>query len=104
MRAAQVRHDAEQRELEQRRATAKAAAESRYQTCLSSAGMTRDTSWATECKRIADKVVEDRANCLARANMPQGYCAAVYRTRDGSPDCTLPVAIATVWAVPRLCN
>jgi hypothetical protein len=26
--------------------------------------------------------------------MPQGYCAAVYRTRDGSPGCTLPVAIA----------
>jgi hypothetical protein len=26
--------------------------------------------------------------------MPQGYCAAVYRARDASPNCTLPVAIA----------
>jgi hypothetical protein len=94
VRAAQVRHEAEQRELEQRRAAAKVAAESRYQTCLSSAGLTHDTSWAAECKRIADKVVEDRAGCLAKSNMPQGYCAAVYRIRDGSPDCTLPVAIA----------
>jgi hypothetical protein len=94
VRAAQVRHEAEQHELEQRRATAKVAAESRYQTCLSGAGVTHDTSWAAECKRIADKVVEDRASCLAKSNMPQGYCAAVYRTRDGSPDCTLPVAIA----------
>jgi len=42
----------------------------------------------------ADKAAEDRANCLAKSNMPQGYCAAVYRTRDGAPDCTLPVAIA----------
>ena len=94
VRAAQVRHEAEQHELEQRRATAKVAAESRYQTCLSGAGVTHDTSWAAECKRIADKVVEDRASCLAKSNMPQGYCAAVYRIRDGSPDCTLPVAIA----------
>jgi hypothetical protein len=94
VRAAQVRREAEQRDLEQRRVAAMAAAESRYQTCLSSAGVTHDASWAAECKRIADKAVEDRASCLARSNMPQGYCAAVYRTRDGSPDCTLPVAIA----------
>ncbi len=94
VRAAQVRREAEQRELEQRRATEKAAAETRYQTCLSGAGASHNSSWAAECKRIADKAVEDRASCLARSNMPQGYCAAVYRTRDGSPGCTLPVALA----------
>jgi hypothetical protein len=95
VRAAQIRHDAEQRQTEQRRLAEKVAAEDSYQTCLSNAGVTHDASWASECKRIADKAVEDRASCLAKANMPQGYCTAVYRERDGSPTCTLPVAVAT---------
>jgi hypothetical protein len=95
VRAAQIRREAELRQLEQRRLVEKTAAEDRYQTCLSDADTTHDTSWASECKRIADKAVEDRAGCLARANMPQGYCTAVYRERDGSPTCMLPVAIAT---------
>jgi hypothetical protein len=95
VRAAELRREAEQRQLEQRRSAERTAAESRYQTCLSDADAAHDTSWAGECKRIADKVIENRAGCLARANMPQGYCTAVYRERDGSPTCTLPVAIAT---------
>jgi hypothetical protein len=92
-RAAQVRSAAEQRELAQRRSTDEAAADGRYQTCLNSAGVTHDASWAAACKRMADKAVEDRVDCLAKSRMPEGYCAAVYRTRDVSPHCALPTAI-----------
>jgi hypothetical protein len=93
-RAAQIRLAAQRREAEEHRAADQAAAESRYQGCLTSAGTTHDSSWAAACKQIADKAAEDRAGCLAKPNMPQGYCAAVYRARDASPNCTLSVAIA----------
>ena len=93
VRAAQLRHEAEQHELEQRRATAKVAAESRYQTCLSGAGVTHDTSWAAECKRITDKV-SSRASRLAESNMPQGHSPRSTESATDPPDCTLPVAIA----------
>jgi len=94
-RAAQVQLASEQRELELRRSVEKAAAESRYQTCLNSASAAHDASWAAECKRIAEKVIGDHAACLSKSKLSQGYCDAAYRARDGSPNCTLPLAIAT---------
>ena len=93
-RAAQMRLAVQRREAEELRAAEQAGAENRYQGCLNNAGASHDNSWAAACKEIADRAAEDRAGCLARPNMPQGYCAAVYRARDASPNCTLPVAIA----------
>jgi hypothetical protein len=93
-RAAQLRLAAEQRDEAARRSMDQADADGRYQTCLSNAGATHDASWAAACKRIADKAVADRADCLAKSRMPEGYCVAVYRTRDLSPTCALPAAVA----------
>ncbi len=94
-RAAQLRFASERQEAEQRRAAAKAAAEARYQTCLLTADSTHDASWAAECKRMADKVVADHADCLSKPKLSPGYCDAAYRMRDGSSNCILPVAIAS---------
>lgn len=94
-RAEQARLASEQMELAQRQAADKAAAEIRYQTCLNRASATHDASWAAECKRIADKAREDHTNCLAKPKLSQGYCDLAYRARDASPNCTLPLAVAT---------
>ena len=94
-RAAQERSAAEQREAEGHRAAQRAAAGERYQACLSNASASHDTSWAAECERIAERSVQARADCLSKSKLPQGYCDAAYRTRDASPNCVLPVAIAT---------
>jgi len=101
-RAEQERLASEQRELEQRQAAAKiasekekAAAEARYQTCLKDAGIHHDASWTAECKRLADKALQDHADCLAKSNLSQGYCDTAYRPRDASPNCMLPVTAAT---------
>ena len=94
-RAAQERAHAQQQELQQRQAAKKAAAETRYQSCLNGASASHDASWTAACKRLADKAVEDHAGCLNKSKLSQGYCDAAYRMRDASPDCVLPVAIAT---------
>ncbi len=94
-RAAQERSLAEQRKLEQRQAEAKAGAEARYQTCLKRASATHATSWAAECKRLAEKALADRAECLTKPKLPKGYCDAAYRPRDASPTCVLPSKVAT---------
>lgn len=94
-RAEQDRLASEQRELERRQGVERAAAEGRYQTCLNNASVTHDASWTTECKRLAEKAREDHAQCLSNSKLPRGYCDAAYRTRDESPNCTLPVRIAT---------
>lgn len=101
-RAEQAQLASEQPEMEQRQSAEKvatemekAAAETGYQTCLNSASVTHDASWAAECKRLAEKAVEGHAECLSRSKLSQGYCDTAYRTRDASPNCTLPLAIAT---------
>jgi len=94
LRAEQERTAAQQQQLQQRQAE-KAAAEERYQSCLTRASASHDASWAAQCNSFAEKATADHAECLARSNMPRGYCDAVYRTRDASPNCTLPLKIAT---------
>jgi hypothetical protein len=94
-RAARERSLVEQKQSERRQAAAKAGAEDRYQTCLKSASVTHDASWAAECKHLAAKALADHADCLAKSKLSHGYCDAAYRTRDASPNCTLPVRIAT---------
>jgi hypothetical protein len=84
---------AEQRKSEQRQADAKAA-ETRYQSCLNSANATHDTSWAAECKHLAEKAASDHAECLSKPRLSKGYCDTAYRMRDGSRNCTLPVKVA----------
>lgn len=95
-RALQERSASEQQALEQRQALAKAAAQIRYQTCLNSAGAAHDASWAAECKRLAEKALQDHADCLGKLNLPQTYCDASYPMRDASPRCTLAAEFATV--------
>lgn len=85
---------AEQKQSEQRRAEAKAGAESRYQTCLTSASAGHDESWAVECRRLAEKAAQDHADCLSKSKLSQEYCDAAYRKRDGSANCTLPLKVA----------
>jgi len=91
MRAEQQRLDLQQRQLLEQKAAAKAAADGRYQTCLSSASADHDAAWATQCKSIADKAVTDHADCLAKPKLSKAYCDAAYRTRDDSANCTLPL-------------
>jgi hypothetical protein len=85
----------QQQQTEQRRAADKAAAESRYQTCLARAGATHDSSWSTQCKVLADQVAQNHTACLASGKLSASYCDAAYRTRDGSPNCSLPLKVST---------
>jgi hypothetical protein len=94
-RAEHERSVAQQKEAEHRQAMAKGTAERRYQTCLNSAGAAHATSWAAACKRLADKIAAQHADCLAKSKLSAGYCNAAYKTRDSSAHCTLPVAIST---------
>jgi hypothetical protein len=94
-RAEAVRAVTEQQHTKQRLAADKAAAESRYATCLSSASATHDAAWSDACRRLADQALEDRGNCLANKKLPQGYCGAAYRSRDSSPHCILPADVAS---------
>lgn len=87
---------AQQQEQEQRPSPANAAAEIRYQACLSSASASHDASWAAECKRLAEQTEQDRANCLVKLDLPKTYCDASYARRDASANCRLPDEIATV--------
>ena len=71
--------------------------ETRAYAQVRAAQVRRASSWSNGAPRArGGEPLSDLpgASCLAKSNMPQGYCAAVYRTRDGSPDCMLPVAIA----------
>ena len=93
-RATRERLAAEQKQSAQRQAELKAGAESRYQTCLSSASASHDESWAAECRRLADKAVQDHADCLSKSRLSKEYCDTAYRARDGSANCALPLKVA----------
>jgi membrane protein involved in colicin uptake len=94
-RVAQERSLAERKKAEQRQAETKASAEAHYQTCLNKANMTHESSWAAECKRLAEKALADHSECLTKPKLPKGYCDAAYRLRDASPGCVLPQKVAT---------
>jgi len=94
-RAAQVRLATQERDLAEGKAAERAAAEVRYQACLAGASVSRETSWAAACKAIAERALTNHADCLSQAKLSRGYCDAAYRARDGSPNCALPVAVAT---------
>jgi len=94
-RADVARAVAEQQRKEQRLAADKAAADGRYEACLTGANANHETAWSEACKRLADQAVQDRGNCLANKKLPQGYCGAAYRVRDASPNCSLPLNVAT---------
>jgi hypothetical protein len=96
LRFRQQRLLAQQQESEQRRALARATAETRYQACIDDAAAVHDASWAAECKNLADKTGKDRDNCLLTLKLPAAYCDASYPTRDASPKCTLPLEVGTV--------
>jgi hypothetical protein len=94
-RATQERLAAEQKQSAQRQAELKAGAESRYRTCLDTASASHDTSWAAECNRLAEKAQQDHDDCLSKSKLSLEYCSTAYRIRDGSPNCTLPLKVAT---------
>jgi hypothetical protein len=70
-------------------------AEGRYQTCLVRAGASHDSSWSSQCKSLADQAVASHTACLANGKLSSSYCDAAYRSRDGSPNCSLPVKVST---------
>jgi hypothetical protein len=93
-----VRHEQlafEQKQSEALQAEVKAGADNRYQTCVEGAGAAHDASWAAECKRLAEKAQQDHADCLAKSKLSLQYCDTAYRSRDGAPNCTLPLKVAT---------
>jgi hypothetical protein len=94
-RTEQARLLAEERQTEQRRTTDKTVAESGYQTCLARAGVTHDASWSAQCKTLADQTAANHTACLASGKLSSSYCDAAYRTRDGSPNCSLPLKVST---------
>jgi hypothetical protein len=95
-RAAQLRVLAQAQETVQRQSAVQTSAQNRYQACLSGVAATHDASWAAECKRLAEKTEQNRANCLSKLNLPKAYCDASYAPREASPNCTLPDEISTV--------
>jgi hypothetical protein len=72
------------------------AAGDQYQGCLAGAVTSRDKAYAAECKRLAEQTDSDRANCLAKLNLPKIYCDASYAQRDPTPACALPDKVASV--------
>jgi ATPase subunit of ABC transporter with duplicated ATPase domains len=95
-RAERERLRAQQQEAEQRLAQQQAAVQTRYQACLKDAEAAHTASRAEQCKAIADKATADRNNCLTALKLPKAYCESAYVARDGSPNCTLPTAVASV--------
>jgi hypothetical protein len=93
-RAERERTLSEQREIERRQSAEKAAAQTRYQTCLRRASNSYSESWATACKRIGEKSLKDHHECI-RSGVARASCDSIHTIRDASPDCTLPRVIAT---------
>ena len=76
--------------------TPPSAPDSQYQACLAGAGAIHDVAQAAECKRVAEQIDSDRANCLSKLNLPKIYCDASYAPRDPGANCTLPDQIGSV--------
>jgi hypothetical protein len=76
--------------------TPQSAADRQYRACLDGAVVIHDNAHAAECKRLAERADSDRANCLAKLNLPKIYCDASYGPRDPAATCTLPDEVATV--------
>jgi hypothetical protein len=93
--AAVARLLAEQEASRQRVAAAQAAAQDRYQACLTDAGAGHDAAWAAACQRRADQAQTERADCLANDKLPKSYCDSSYPPRDASSHCTLPADISS---------
>ena len=71
------------------------AAQSAYDTCISSAITIHAAAYAAECKRFAEQTEQDRADCLGKLKLSPTYCDVSYPARDGSPNCTLPAENST---------
>jgi hypothetical protein len=71
----------------------KADAQARYHTCLSSVENDYSVSWAAACKRAEAQSWSERNDCIARA-VGLDFCARI-TIDDGSPDCALPISIAS---------
>lgn len=84
----------EQRALEERQSAEKAAALTRYQTCLSEANANYQAVRATACKRLGEQSRKDHDDCISK-NVGKNFCDVTYAIRDASPNCSLPREIAT---------
>jgi hypothetical protein len=74
-------------------AAGKADAQARYHSCVSSVETHYSDSWATACNRVEAQSWSERNDCIARA-LPWDVCSTI-TIHDGSPDCALPVSIAS---------
>ncbi len=82
--------DAAREAQQERQAEEAADAQLRYQTCLTHATENYNAVWASNCKRVAEQTLADRATCIYSKEM----CNSLYQPRDSSPNCALPGLLA----------
>jgi hypothetical protein len=73
-------------------AAGKADAQARYHSCVSSVETNYNDSWANACNRLEVQSVRKQGDCLQ--SLPLDFCATI-PIHDGSPDCALPVSMAS---------
>jgi hypothetical protein len=88
--AEQARLAAEKRDAEIEQAAAREAVQARYQNCVRRAEDFYSSSWANQCKRIADKAAKELKDCLSQGALDKGGCETIYGRHDSSPNCGLP--------------
>jgi hypothetical protein len=90
--AEQARLSAEKQANDAKQNADREAVQNRYQICVQTAEDVYNVSWADQCKRIADKALKQRTDCLAKAT-DKTYCDSVYPPKDATPNCGLPRAL-----------
>jgi hypothetical protein len=89
-RSAEERAQAEREAVERRQALEKATAQAGYETCVRRVNDSYDSTWASNCKSLAEKARKDRAACGSEA-----WCDKVHPARDPGPSCPLPSTLAS---------
>jgi hypothetical protein len=74
-------------------AAGKADAQARYHSCVSSVETNYSGSWANACNDLEVQSSWQRNDCMARG-LGWDVCSTL-TIRDGSPDCKLPVSLAS---------
>jgi hypothetical protein len=79
---------------EERSAAEKAAIQDRYQTCVNVADLAYSSNWALNCKRLAEKQIERRSDCLAGGLLRKELCENLHPLPTGG-NCSLPRPIGS---------
>jgi len=79
---------------EERSAAEKAAIQDRYQTCVNVAELAYSSNWALNCKKLAEKQIERRSDCLAGGLLRKELCENLHPLPTGE-NCSLPRPIGS---------